>query len=407
MKDGTVKFGSSIYIGTGGNVEKIQEAEIIFRDPEGYGFLSFEDEWEDGPDIGWFVPAYYMDGNYKDENGNTYIEEAIASYEKRRAIKKKANSSAAIDGEMMNWPLKPSEMFLNARGNMFPISDLKEVEGTIKIKAHEYEKRHWFGEIVLDGAGKVKWKNTNSRQLIREWPIKDNKNKPGVIEIAEMPKKDSSGEVMPNRYIAGTDTYDDDESTTKSLGSIFILDTWTDRIVAEYTGRRSTEEFYEITRRMCLMFRAINNYEQNKKGLFWHYQKKNSLHLLAETPESLRDVANVLISKVGNKKYGTTATPQVNSYALRLVLKWLTAEAYGEESEEGDGIQNMHKLRFLGAVKELISWNPDGNYDRVSALGMLMILKEDRYALYKRKGEQKKFEKGLESDPFFTSRLRV
>jgi len=155
------------------------------------------------------------------------------------------------------------------------------------------------------------------------------------------------------------------------------------------------------------MFRAINNYEQNKKGLFWHYQKKNSLHLLAETPESLRDVANVLISKVGNKKYGTTATPQVNSYALRLVLKWLTAEAYGEESEEGDGIQNMHKLRFLGAVKELISWNPDGNYDRVSALGMLMILKEDRYALYKRKGEQKKFEKGLESDPFFTSRLRV
>ena len=47
MKDGTVKFGTSIYIGTGGNVEKIQEAEIIFRDPKAYNFLEFEDEWED------------------------------------------------------------------------------------------------------------------------------------------------------------------------------------------------------------------------------------------------------------------------------------------------------------------------------------------------------------------------
>ena len=402
MKDGTVKFGTSIYIGTGGNVEKIQEAEIIFRDPKAYNFLEFEDEWEDTGKIGWFVPAYYMDGNFKDENGNTIVEKAIANYTERREEKRRANSAAAIDGELMNYPLKPSEMFLNAKGNIFPIADLKVVQANIKTKKHEYHNKHWFGEIILDGKGKVKWKNKESGNVVREWPIKDNKNKPGVIEIAEMPKTDADGEVFANRYLAGTDTYDDDVSSTKSLGSIFVLDSWTDRIVAEYTGRRSAEEFYEITRRLCLFYKALNNYEQNKKGLYIHYKHKNSLHLLAETPEILRDQANATISKVGNRKYGTTATVQVNAYALRLVLKWLTTPAYGEDNEE---VQNMHKLRFLGAVDELIAHNENGNFDRVSALGMLAILKEDKFSILKRKDEQKKREEGLENDEFFTSRM--
>ena len=40
----------------------------------------------------------------------------------------------------MNYPLKPSEMFLNARGNIFPLADLKEVAATIVTKKHDYEE---------------------------------------------------------------------------------------------------------------------------------------------------------------------------------------------------------------------------------------------------------------------------
>ena len=400
MTDGTVKFGTSVYIGTGGNVEKIQESEIIFRDPEAYNFLSFEDEWENGGNTGWFVPAYYMDGNFKDKNGNTIVDEALANYENRRKVKRKANSAAAIDGEMMNYPLKPSEMFLNARGNIFPLADLKEVAATIVTKKHEYENRHWFGEFIMPTNGKVKWENTSPRQLVREWPIKDNKNKLGVVEVFEMPKKDSDGEVIRNRYIAGTDTYDDDESGTKSLGSIFVLDTWTDRIVAEYTGRRLSDDFYELTRRLCMFYNAMNNYEQNKKGLYIHYKKMNSLHMLSETPEILKDQASATISKIGNRKYGTTATAQVNAYALRLTHKWLITQAVGEE----ENVQNLHKLRSLGLCKELISHNKSGNFDRVSAIGMMLILREDKFATLKRKDEQVKREEGLEQDEFFTER---
>jgi len=64
----------------------------------------------------------------------------------------------------------------------------------------------------------------------------------------------------------------------------------------------------------------------------------------------------------------------------------------------------MHKLRTLGLCKELISHNATGNFDRVSAVGMLLILREDKFATLKRKDEQDKREKGLEVDEFFTAR---
>ena len=126
----------------------------------------------------------------------------------------------------------------------------------------------------------------------------------------------------------------------------------------------------------------------------------NSLYLLAETPEILKDEASATISKVGNRKYGTTATAQVNAYALRLILKWLIDHAYGED----ENIQNLHKLRSLGLCKELISHNSSGNFDRVSGMGMLLILREDKFATLKRKDNQKTREAGLELDEFFTDR---
>jgi hypothetical protein len=86
------------------------------------------------------------------------------------------------------------------------------------------------------------------------------------------------------------DPYDNDESTTTSLGSTLILDLWTDRIVAEYTGRPpKASDYFEITRRMCLFYNARLNYENNKKGLFSHFAKMNSTYLLADTLEILVD----------------------------------------------------------------------------------------------------------------------
>jgi hypothetical protein len=216
MTDGVVKFGSSIYIGTGGNVEKIMESELIFRDPKGFAMLEFDDIWEGNGKIGWFVPAYYMDGNFKDKNGNTRLAEAIEVYEKRRVEKKKAKSSSAIDLEMMNYPLKPSEMFINKKGNRFPIAELKQQLVEVQTRTADYADKHWTGELIFNSKGELQFKPKDANLVVKEYPVLDNRNKEGLIEIFEMPKRTQHGDVFPNRYYLGTDTYDDDESSTNS-----------------------------------------------------------------------------------------------------------------------------------------------------------------------------------------------
>ena len=404
MTDGIVKFGTSIYIGTGGNMEKIIESERIFRDPESFSMLSFDDIWEGNQKIGWFVPAYYMDGNYKDENGNTRFNEVIRVYEKRREMKKKAKTSSALDLEMMNYPLKPSEMFINKAGNRFPIADLKQQLVEVTTRTAEYRDRHWTGELIFDKEGKVKFTPKEDSHVVRDYPILSNKDKEGMIEIFEMPKISQENEVFANRYFLGTDTYDDDETDTNSLGSIFVMDAWTRRIVAEYTGRRKTTEFYEITRKLTLFYNGINNYENNKKGLFWHYEKKKSLNILAETPALLKDEANVNIRKVGNSRYGTPVggSRGVIKYGIQLIESWLEDQANGKEAE----ITNVQTIRSEGLLRELIAYNPDPdyNFDRIMALVMTLILVEDRYRTIEseQRSQSEPKSSGLSQDPFFS-----
>lgn len=401
--EGTWKFGSTVYLGTGGNVEKIMQSEIIFRDPAGFDFTIFPDIWEGSGELGWFVPAIYALNQFKDDNGNTNVHKATRFLNKIREKKKKSKDVSALALEMMNRPMVPSEMFLNAKGAMFPQVELKEHLAHIVTHPKTHIDSYWHGELVWDDKGKLKWVAGEAAALETSWPITSNKNRPGITEIYEMPKKNAQGDVYSARYLQGTDTYDDDESNTSSLGSTWVLDSLTDRIVAEYTGRRGTKEFYEITRKLNIFYRCIHNYEQNKKGLYAHYDNKNSVHWLCDTPESLKDVADITISKVGNKRKGTTASAPVNAYGLRLLLDWLMTPAYGADNEE---ILNLHTIKSPGLLLELISFNAQGNFDRISGMIMLMILREDRLK-YAFKRQQVKVAPELSDDEFFTRNFAV
>lgn len=94
---------------------------------------------------------------------------------------------------------------------------------------------------------------------------------------------------MSNRYIAGGDTFDDDSSDTLSLGSIYVLDLFTDEIVCEYTGREDfADQFYEKCRLICLYYNARLNYENNKKGLYTYFSKMHCIYLLTEVLDYLK-----------------------------------------------------------------------------------------------------------------------
>ncbi len=376
--DGTDKYGSAFMLGTGGSVEKIIESEIVFKDPEGFDCLEFDDEWEGTGKIGWFIPAYYADRKYKDAEGNTIIEEAYKNYENRRVAKKKARSGSALDLEMMNYPLVPSEMFLNKSHNNYPVADLKQRLAELSTNT-KILNGTWKGKFVITSEGEIKWETSDTSRPIREFPLRkaDSVNMEGSPEMYYPPQRNEDGEVISNRYIAALDPIDDDdnEDITLSLQSFFIFDTHLDRFVFEYSARtKFVNDFYEQCRRALLYYKADMLYENQKKGVFTYFDNKNSLYLLTDTPKQLKDMDMIKgTGGVGNTSKGVAANPAINKWGReQLFPSWQATQAWGAP----DGVTNALLLKSPALIRESILYNPDLNTDRISACGLLMIYRE-------------------------------
>jgi hypothetical protein len=101
----------------------------------------------------------------------------------------------------------------------------------------------------------------------------------------------------------------------------------------------------------------------------------------------------------GNKAKGTHANSYINAWGRLLQADWQVMKAQGDDE---DNRLNLHKLRSLGYIEECIKWNPDGNFDRVSAGIMLFILREDRYKrIQSAKNNQDITYNNLANDKFF------
>jgi hypothetical protein len=399
--DGTDKYGSCFMLGTGGNMQKVIESEIVFRDPDGFDCLSFDDEWENTGKIGWFIPAYYGDRKYKDSEGNTRIEEAYKNYTDRRIQKKKAKSGSALDLEMMNYPLIPSEMFLNKTNNNYPTADLKHRLAELATNPKILNST-WKGEFTITSEGKVEWKIAD-KLPIREFPVKSSNtnNIEGCPEMFYPPQRDENGDIASGRYISSLDPVDNDDNqdVTTSLQSFLILDTFYDRIVFEYTGRtRYAKDFYEQCRRALIYYNARMLYENQKKGVFTYFDQKNSTYLMEDTPEALKDMDMQKISKTGNKSKGVYATPAINKWGREdLAPTWMSQQAFNKP----DGVTNAMTLKSPALIREAILYNPNLNTDRISALGILMIFREikTKYTESLRKNQGIKT---VDEDPFWT-----
>jgi len=147
------------------------------------------------------------------------------------------------------------------------------------------------------------------------------------------------------------------------------------------------DEFYEICLRLTSFYNAQSNYENNLKGLFSYFSNRNALYLLADSPDILRDMEIVKSTLYGNRAKGTRTTKEVIKLGKTLQRQWMLSpyeeERYNETTNETVQmtIPNLRRIRSIGYIKECIAWNPDINTDRVSAMDMVMILREDRAKL--------------------------
>ena len=381
VEDGNTTFGFMIAMGTGG-VEggSFEGSEKLFYSPGAYnvyGIPNVFDKNANGDTLcGFFWGAYMNRKNcYDEEIGEPDVIKALIEILlDRHLVKYSSTDPSAITQKKAEECITPQDAIMRTEGTVFPVSDLKDYLESIMVRKESFLSEHYVGELVRTGDGKLKWRLNNDKFPLRSYD-KDNANREGCLEIFEMPSENANGEIAHGRYIAGIDPIDADSGT--SLFSIKIMDLFVDRIVAEFTGRpRLAEEAYEISLRMLEFYNAVANYEKNLKGLFSYFDKKNALFRLCDTPQILKDMQMTKDMGYGNTSKGTMANAEVNKWGRKLQADWMNTSL---EDEENPGKLKLHTLRGLAYIEECIKWNSDGNFDRVSAGGMLFILREDRY----------------------------
>lgn len=414
VQEGDIVFGQIYMLGTAGDNESdFAGAQEIMYNPKGYNMYALPnvfDKFNQGrPYFVFFFPGYInRKGCYNHDGVSDVIKALIEILLNRYRVKYNSTDPNTIIKTIAEVPITPAEAIVKTGVNMFPVADLTERLGQLDSNPREYDDVY-TGDLTLNNSGIVEFRPT-SNMPIREFPHKDNKIE-GAFEIFQMPEIDKrTGKAYNARYILGCDPYDDDESNTMSLGSVWVLDLWTDKIVAEYTGRPPfADDFFEKVRRLCLFYNGRMNYENNKKGLFAYFSRMNCTYLLTDQLEFLKDKQMIKDTGYGNKAKGTNATEAINAFARNRLRAWLLKPTTviqvvdGKETEVD--IPNLFTLRSRAFIKELINYNSEGNFDRISAAGMLMLLREDRIILYQGKVSKEKQETAnssyLGNDPFF------
>lgn len=379
-------FGLMIAFGTGGTEgASFEGLKELFYKPKSYNVLSFPNIWDEGrenTECAFFVPAYSNlesfddDGNqvYMDKDGNSYKEKAIENLiDQRNKVKDGGASQQSIDRFISERPIKPAEAVLELGKNIFPRKLLMDQLTRIRTNKKLQSMKH-IVDLEWDGNGQVKATEKPSGD-ITNYPLKKGDKPHGSVVIWEYPVKDPP----LGLYIGGCDPYDHDDSFTNSLGSTFIFkrvragEAWTDVIVAEYSGRPDTaEEYYENVRKLLTFYNARLLFENERKGIYPYFTNKHCDYLLADQPDKI--ISEVFKDSKVQRRKGCHMTKQIRAYGEGLILEWLL-----DEFEEGH--PNVERVYSEPLIEELIENDGVRNVDRVIALCMVMIYREELYQL--------------------------
>ena len=415
VEEGDVTFGEIYMQGTSGDKDSdFAAAQELMYNPKGYNIQEipniYDKEGQGKRYFSYFFPGYLNRKGCYDKDGNSDVVKALLEILMNRyTVKYNSTDLNAITKTISEIPVTPQEAIIRMQGNIFPVTMINERLNEIDNNPAFYDDIY-VGKLVQNNNGEVIFRNTTDIP-IRDFPTKDNKVE-GALEIYEMPIKQSDGKVNSERYILSLDNYENDTSNTMSLGSIFVLDLWTDRIVAEYTGRPMfVDDLNEVARLLCFFYNGKLLYENNKKNTFAYFSKMNCLWKLEDTPEYLRQKQMVKNVGYGNTAKGVSVIPAVKNHGFTLIRDWLLKPVTilsptGPNNEEIEiQVPNLHFVKNRALLKELSLFNPDINVDRIMSLVQLMIFREQKMITYQGniKRDTSKIEKDYAgNDEFFT-----
>lgn len=413
VEDGDYTFACQYLIGTANNKESnFQSAKTLLYAPNSYNIQEvknvYDKKGQGRENFGFFFAAYINRAGCYNEDGISDVVISLLQILNNRYKAKYGADPTSVLRVIAEDPITPAEAIIKVKDAYFNVQALNERAQQLDMNPRLYDDVY-VGKLFINSSGEVEFTPTNDIP-IRKYPV-DNDTK-GALEIYNMPEKDSSGKVFNDRYIIGVDPVDNDVAESTSLYSCFVFDLFTDTIVAEFTGRNSfADDNFEVTRLLCIFYNAKALYESNKKGIFAYFKTMKCVHLLAETPEYLRDKQMIKYSNIGSNAYGVNASAPINNYANSLLRDWFNKLVpITQKNENGEDciiqLPILYTLKTRALIEEAIQFNPEINVDRIRAMGMVMIYRQEYIIKYGNNMNIESRERNRKDDPsndiFFT-----
>lgn len=388
--------GVQVGIGTSGNIELVQQSKMVFNSPSEYNFLEYEDIWENNGKIGFFLPCYITDVKFKDENGNTNLEEAVLHYAKQRDEAASKSDPDVLRFEKMNYPMIPSDMWTSNKGHYFPITELLHREKELIHKGlyktigtptkfswtsdprYKYEVKHEFDENAepfYDFPFDKSMSTLDGSPIIYQTPIE--------IE----------GEIPHDAYIFTLDPYvADNIDEGGSLGAFygFLNPKYSlkgyngSTIVCSYIGKHinGKDAFYENIEKIIAYYGNCPQslwYEADQgDSVRGYFLRRRKVHLLAPTPNKER-------GQSAYEKKVITYGVRLGSLENKLIL---LGDAYdlllSQVMFNGKMVRYYETLPDIFLIRQMQQFEikKHKNFDAVSAFILVtLVFKELEHAL--------------------------
>lgn len=376
------KFGYTIYTGTGGNVKKIKEVKEAFYAPDAFDCLDYRDIFTGTNDkIGLFIPAYYRNSLFKDENGNTDIDKALEQ-ELHERKQSKSTSAKAYRGYCTSYPIIPAEMFLSTESNIFPTDKaetrLSELEG-----GNKYKGLYTYVDIeYIDKARTVASYNVippeRANPILRWGDERERSGKDlnGNFVIFE-PPQEVEGTPYPPQYLAVYDgVASEGAGSSLCVVSVFKMWDWGSNIqyniVAEWIGRYDKlDDNHEQAFKLAALYNCKLLPEINIADILRHARVTSRVSMLERKPSGVMD--KVVIQKK-SYDHGIYISPGMIStcetYLNQLLITVTSAKLELDNTVGVTMIEQCNSMRFLD---EIIFYSKEGNYDYISTMFLVAI----------------------------------
>lgn len=393
--------GVCLMAGTGGNVEKSQDAQKIMNSPDEYGFIIMNYDILNKRVIkptwricksGCFVPAQMSHAYEKKETtldkylgvenapGLKKIKIKVSDFDKNTGIIKSRldelvkKDRALYVQERMAFPLSIDDCFLNTNVNRFPVED------ALKHKSRLLEEGRPGKTVDIYQIDGMKMGYNFSDKQLADYPFQGGNIDSPVVIYEDPPEE---GGVFDYTYVSSLDPYKSDKADTDSVGSFYVLkryvkinDPFAYCIVASYASRppssddfcRNCEILQEAYGAKCLMENADRMYE-------FYLTRRNKQLMLLEDGERLAGK----IIRAGarqNNKLGLAPTVPNQRMLFNTVIQYCWEDVVVGYDDDGNEItqKGIYRIPDIELLDEIIAFGPGTNTDRIIAFGHALLL---------------------------------